>query len=270
MTPAGFRKKVLSFYQKNGRDFPWRSTTNPYRILVSEIMLQQTQTHRVVPKYLLFLKSFPTLESLAQAKLPEVLKLWQGLGYNRRALMLHRAAQRSFDVKKRRYVLPVSYDELLKLPGIGPYTASAVMTFAHNEPRTMIETNIRAALIHEFFLGQNKVSDDQLLPILAKAIPQNNPREFYQALMDYGAFLKQKFPNPSRRSSHYTKQSKFTGSDRQIRGEIIRTLTRDGGANPKMFLAVAQSQERLMRIVARLTKEGLVAKKNGMLILNNV
>ncbi len=225
-------------------------------------MLQQTQTHRVVPKYEAFLKTLPTIQSLAKAPLAQVLKLWQGLGYNRRALMLHRAAQVSAISN-----LPTTYEELLALPGIGPYTAAAVMVFAHNQPRVMIETNIRAALIHEFF-DRALVHDRELIVILEKAVPKENPREFYQALMDYGAFLKQKYPNPSRRSAHHTKQSKFEGSDRQIRGEIVRALSQVSKMNEKILLKKLSGEPtRQKKILEKLVVEGLVVRSGRALFL---
>ena len=222
-------------------------------------MLQQTQTFRVVPKYNAFLKTFATLGALAKAPLSHVLALWQGLGYNRRALMLHRAAQVA--MRSHSGKLPVSYEELLALPGIGPYTAGAVMVFAHNSSQVIIETNIRGALIHEFFPRVRKVQDGRLVPLLAQAVPKKNTRQFYQALMDYGAFLKQKYPNPSRRSSHHSKQSKFEGSNRQIRGHIIRELAR------KAPLAATQlvlgDPLKCKVILDALLSEGLVQRHKG-------
>jgi A/G-specific adenine glycosylase len=234
-------------------------------------MLQQTQTHRVVPKFEAFIKKFPTLESLAKAPLSEVLKLWQGLGYNRRALMLHRAANTA--VRLHSGVLPATYEELLKLPGIGPYTAGAVMSFAYNKPTVMIETNIRSALIHEFFLSPRrslsedgprakKIHDNELLPLLEKAVPKDNPREFYQALMDYGAFIKQKFPNPSRRSTHHAKQSKFEGSRRQLRGKVLKLLLAESALTVQQL--AKQSKKSLAfvnEIAEEMVSEGFLIKK---------
>jgi A/G-specific adenine glycosylase len=281
MTPKLFRKKVLSFYKGNSRSFPWRppalelrqGKADPYKVLVSEVMLQQTQTLRVVPKYEVFLQQFPTLEALAKAPLSQVLKVWQGLGYNRRALFLHRAAQAALRAKSGG--LPATYEELRALPGVGHYTASAVLAFAYNKPVVMLETNIRAALLHEFFplprrsLGKDgpKIPDKKLLPLLEKvvALSSYNSRELYYALMDYGAFLKQKHPNPSRRSAHHTRQSKFEGSDRQIRGHIIRALSRSVPLSAAvLFRNFGRETVRCRRILKKLIEEGLVARQGSL------
>lgn len=229
-------------------------------------MLQQTQTFRVVPKYEAFLKTFPTLRSLAKAPLSAALRLWQGLGYNRRALMLHRAAQAC--MLRPTHKLPTTYEELLELPGVGPYTASAVMVFAHDKPQVMIETNIRTALIHEFLPKKTVAHDRELEKILAKAVPLKNPSTFYQALMDYGAFLKQKYPNPSRRSGHYAKQSKFKGSDRQIRGEIIRALSKAPKLSEKVLLeGLSGDSARQKKILDRLVNEKMTIRHKGLFSL---
>lgn len=217
-----FIATVWSFYANNKRSFPWRKTTNPYRILVSEIMLQQTQTYRVVPKYEAFMKKFPTPAALARASLADVLSMWQGLGYNRRARYLKQAAEAL--VARGATNFPNTYDELVSLPGIGPYTAAAVLAFAFNIPVPLIETNIRAAYIHHFFPREEKVRDDKLKPIIARTLDTKNPREWYAALMDYGSHLKILHGNPSRKSAHHTKQSQFKGSTRQVRGAVIKLL----------------------------------------------
>lgn len=245
-----------------------RGRTDAYPVLVSEVMLQQTQTHRVVPKYQAFLKAFPTIQHLAAADLADVLRLWQGLGYNRRALMLHRAAAQV--VREYGGRLPQEYEQLVALPGIGPYTASAIMTFAYNQSQVFIETNIRAAIIHHFFppttkkgrvAPQRLVSDAQIRPILAAAVPESSPRIFYQALMDYGAFLKQKYPNPSRRSRHYLKQSAFEGSTRQIRGGVLRLCLREPQTLVGLVRTLRIPAARLRPVLATLVREGLVEKQ---------
>jgi A/G-specific adenine glycosylase len=191
-------------------------------------MLQQTQSSRVIPKYKAFLEAFPNARALAESSVRDVLSLWQGLGYNRRALLLKRTAEAIVTKYKGRF--PKTQDELVALPGIGPYTASALMAFAYNTPTVMIETNIRAVFIHFFFPKSKKVPDAKLLPLIEKYMDREKPREWYNALMDYGSMLKATVPNPSRKSKHHTKQSKFNGSMRQIRGAIIRLYTE----NPKM------------------------------------
>jgi A/G-specific adenine glycosylase len=236
---TGFQLFITTWYQQFGRhDLPWRVTFDPYTILVSELMLQQTQVERVIPKFTAFLNRFPTISSLAQAQQKEVLTLWQGLGYNRRAVFLHKCAQ----VVSHGFagIFPETREELLKLPGVGPYTASALGAFAFNQPVNLIETNIRAVFIHHFFAEQEKVSDTELLPLIEQELLKTNPRLWYSALMDYGSFLKRTLPNPSKKSKHHTLQSKFAGSLRQARGEIIRLLTSEE------YLSLSQLKKRML------------------------
>lgn len=217
-----FKLFIWDFYHTNKRSFAWRNTHDPYAIVVSEIMLQQTQTHRVEQKYEQFLATFSTFDDLAQASLHEVLSAWQGLGYNRRGKYLHEIAQ--IVVHEHGGQVPCFPDQLIDFPGIGAATASSICAFAFNLPTVFIETNIRAVFIHEFFRNRVDVHDKELLPLIAATVDQDNPREWYYALMDYGVFLKKQVSNPSRKSKHHTKQSSFAGSDRQIRGAIIRLL----------------------------------------------
>ncbi|MGP1523023.1 MAG: A/G-specific adenine glycosylase [Treponema sp.] len=221
-----FRRNILDFYERDGRDFPWRHTVKPYEILVSEIMLQQTQTERVLPKYLAWLERFPDVQTLAAAPLADVFALWSGLGYNRRARFLQQACRLISERIAKGGTFPDTADELDALPGIGPYTARAVCTFAFNKPEVFIETNIRSVYIFFFFpdAAGLEVKDSDLLYFIEKTLYRENPRLWYYALMDYGAALKKKVENPSRKSRHYTKQSRFEGSLRQARGAIIRQL----------------------------------------------
>lgn len=221
-----FRRSILDFYERQGRDFPWRHTVNPYEILVSEIMLQQTQTERVLPKYLAWLERFPDVQTLAAAPLADVLALWSGLGYNRRARFLQQACRLISERIAKGSTFPDTAEELDALPGIGPYTARAVCTFAFNKPEVFIETNIRSVYIFFFFADAAglEVKDSDLLVLIEQTLYRENPRLWYYALMDYGAALKKKVENPSRKSRHYTKQSRFEGSLRQARGAIIRQL----------------------------------------------
>ena len=223
---AEFQRSILDFYERDGRDFPWRHTVNPYEILVSEIMLQQTQTERVLPKYLAWLERFPDVQTLAAAPLADVLALWSGLGYNRRARFLQQACRLISERIAKGGTFPDTADELDALPGIGPYTARAVCTFAFNKPEVFIETNIRSVYIFFFFADAAglEVKDSDLLYLIEQTLYCENPRLWYYALMDYGAALKKKVENPSRKSRHYTKQSRFEGSLRQARGAIIRQL----------------------------------------------
>jgi A/G-specific adenine glycosylase len=224
LTPREFQNIVYQHYSLNGRhSLPWRQTEDPYRILVSEIMLQQTQVERVIPFYERFLARFPDVKSLSEASLGDVLRLWQGLGYNRRAKLLHECARTI--VREWGGVFPVEQGGLQTLPGVGPYTAGAVMAFAYNTGVTMIETNIRTVFIHHFFSDARGVHDKEILPLIDTMMDKKNPRRWYAALMDYGSHLKRTIGNVSRKSAHHTTQKTFKGSDRQIRGAIIRTLS---------------------------------------------
>lgn len=223
-----FQKTVYAYYRKHGRrHLPWRKTKSAYKILVSEVMLQQTQVPRVIEKYGEFLSIFPTPHALADAPLSAVLALWQGLGYNRRAKALHNAGKEIVLRFKGR--VPKTEESLTSLPGVGTYTARAVMAFAFNLPVTFLETNVRSVFIHHFFPDESNVTDDALVPYVEKALDTRAPRRWYSALMDYGTHIKKTNANPSRQSAHHTRQAPFQGSDRQIRGAIIRTLVREGG-----------------------------------------
>lgn len=264
-----FQNIVYVHYKKNGRVFPWRKTKDPYHILVSEIMLQQTQTDRVVPKFNDFLTKFPTSESLAKASLKAVLSAWQGLGYNRRGLMLHNAAKAIS--KDYNGIIPKTEKELVSLPGIGPYTAAAIIAFAFNRPATVIETNIRAVFIHHFFKEKESVSDKEIIPLIQQTLDAENPRRWYSALMDYGAALKKEHENPSRKSAHYTRQSKFIGSDRQIRGVIIRELTQKNMTRQMLLEKLAPYEahkERCEKILEKLIRENLILKHKNIFLLS--
>ncbi len=212
-----FKRKIWEFYKQNKRMFPWRDTTDPYEILVSEMMLQQTQTTRVIPKYLEFISKFPTVKSLSRASNEDVLRAWSGLGYNRRALYLKRAAE------KLTQNPDYSFENLQSHKGIGPNTAGAIFVFSQNKPCVFIETNIRRVFIHEFFKTQEKVADSEILPLI-KATLEKESRDWYYALMDYGANLSKTVSNPNKKSIHHASQSKFEGSLRQVRGDIIKSL----------------------------------------------
>ena len=265
LSPAAFRKIVISHYKQLGRHaLLWRHTKSPYHILVSEVMLQQTQVERVLPKYEAFLKAFPTVETLAKAPLRSVLALWVGLGYNRRAKFLKATAEA---VVASGGVFPVTKSELENLPGIGPYTAGAIMAFAYNKPVTIIETNIRTVYIHHYFKDTKEtVSDKDILKLVEETLPKENIREWYYALMDYGSWLKKEFGSTNKRSKSYTKQSTFAGSDRQIRGAIVRTLTPlHKGLSIKKLNSLLSSYDktRIGTQLEKLMAEGLVIKSKG-------
>jgi A/G-specific adenine glycosylase len=221
MDDRWFINQVWDHYRFQGRTFSWRTRISPYRVHVSEMMLQQTQTKRVEPAFERFLVQFPDYPSLAQASLSEVIANWQGLGYNRRARFLKQAAE--MIVSEYQCILPTDESSLRRLPGIGPNTAASILAFAFNLPTVFIETNIRSVFLHHYF-PQTVASDRQILPLVAQTLDQSRPREWYWALMDYGVHIKKTVGNESRRSTHHIVQSRFAGSVRQVRGEILRAL----------------------------------------------
>jgi len=260
MTGAELRRTVYRYYKQKGRHtLPWRQTHDPYCVMVSELMLQQTQVQRVIPKYEMFLKRFPNVQSLARAELRSVLVLWQGLGYNRRAKHLHDAARAI--VAEHRGVFPRTSALLLSLPGVGPYTASAILAFAYNVPTVLIETNVRTVYLHHFFADKVGVADSELLPLIEKTMDTKNPRQWYAALMDYGSHLKQTVGNVNKKSAQYVRQSKFKGSNREVRGVIIRLLTQQGSMTLRSILKETNfSRERVELQLRALLQENLIQK----------
>jgi len=255
-----FQRIVYDYYQNFGRDLPWRSTDNPYEILVSEIMLQQTQVSRVVQKYVEFINTFPDIESLAEATLRDVLTVWQGLGYNRRALSLKRLAE-IVNATYGGYV-PSHVSLLMQLPGIGNATANAVCAFAFNQPVVFIETNVRTVFIYHFFGTQDTVKDSEIRPLVERTLDYDNPKHWYNALMDYGVALKKYCSNPGRKSAHHKEQPPFEGSARQVRGAILRTLVAKSRQTfNELINAVCFDPDVVKKNIQSLEKEGLVASK---------
>jgi len=253
-----FCNMVWEHYRAHGRhDLPWRKTKDPYHILVSEVMLQQTQVPRVLQKYKEFLRAFPTVRALADASLADVLRVWNGMGYNRRAKFLRETAIAIVEEHGGR--VPSTSPALRSLPGIGPYTEGAIRIFAFNLPDTMIETNIRAALIHQFFPHTPRVRDRAILVYAGKAAKDQDPRQWHWALMDYGAHIKKLHGNPARKSAHHAKQSKFEGSLRQVRGAILRALS--GGES--LLKVRLLSPEKFEQALAGLARDGLIKKERG-------
>ncbi len=261
-----FRRTVLDFYAQNGRhDLPWRlagrdGSFDPYRILVSELMLQQTQVPRVIPKFVLFTEAFPSFEALAIAPLADVLKLWSGLGYNRRAKFLLQTAR--LVTGQYNGQLPRLHEELVALPGVGHNTAGAIRAYAFNEPVLFVETNIRTVFIYHFFAGQEKVGDKDLLPLVEASAHGVDSRTWYWALMDYGTHLKQNVGNAAQASSDYTKQSAFEGSRRQLRGRLLRVLA--DGPRTKKQLNDQIADERLDDVLRDLLAEGFIEQKTDL------
>lgn len=254
MTPKKLRDTVLTHYQKHGRHaLPWRKTRDPYKILVSEVMLQQTQVERVIPYYAEFLARFPNVRALSDAPLSEVLRAWQGLGYNRRAKHLHEAARtvvRDYDGG-----FPKTAAELEELPGVGPYTAGAVAAFAYNEDVEIIETNIRTVVMHHCFPDGEQIADADVRAVLKKAAPVGEARVWYWALMDYGSHLKRTGVRINGRTKGYVKQKPFKGSTREVRGRILKTLAK-GACTERTLLIDAAEKAQLLALV----EEGLVRK----------
>lgn len=254
-----FQETVWNYYHGHGRDLPWRAEgVGAYRVLVSEIMLQQTQAARVIPKYHDFLEEFPTIHALAEAHLAAVLKSWSGLGYNRRARYLHEAAKQLVDKPE-----PWSIEDLEECKGIGFNTAAAVVTYAYNQAIPFIETNIRTVFIHHFFADGDKVPDADLLPLVEQALDREHPREWGWALMDYGVHIKATVGNASRSSKHYAKQTKFEGSKRQVRGQVLRLLM--AGPKPYQDVRAEITDQRLESVLRDLLAEQLITEtKDGI------
>lgn len=263
-----FQTTVWRYYDQHGRhNLPWRLADrdgqfDPYKIMVSEIMLQQTQVSRVMPKYLDFIKRFPTIKDLAGTSLAEVLMAWQGLGYNRRAKFLWQAAQHIME--RHKGVFPRTVPELVSLPGIGTNTAGAIMAYAYDQPAVFVETNIRSIYIHYFFRGETSVSDKAVLELVHDSLPiDSNYRNWYWALMDYGVYLKQTVGNSARASKTYVRQAPFEGSRRQVRGAVIRVLgqthsddTHTGYDQAALQLSIPDP--RLSEVIEDLVREELI------------
>lgn len=272
LTPSqirSFQKKVYDYYDTQGRDLPWRKRVTPYRVLVSEIMLQQTQVDRVIAKYREFLAAFPGIRALAKARVASLLRLWSGMGYNRRALSLLKLAQ--VVVAEHQGRVPSDPDKLVALPGIGPYTAGAVSAFAFNKPVVFMDTNIRRVYIHEFFRDRENIRDEELLPLVRRTLDTKNPRKWYNALMDYGTMLKQEHPNPNQRSAHYTRQSPFENSNRQARGRILKALVAGTSLTAaRIVKETGMDAERVRKNLEQLEREGFLVKKRDRYHIHDV
>lgn len=257
-----FQRRILSFYRANQRDLPWRRTTDPYRIAVAEFMLQQTQVERVVAKYEVWIRRWPNWRSLAEASNRDLLSAWSGLGYNRRATYLGKMAQEVIGRFGGR--LPDDPQTLRTLPGVGPYTANAILIFAFNKPLVTIDTNIRRVLIHELNLPPD-ISRAELEKVAIQILPKQSSRDWHNALMDYSRLaLPRRIPLIPALSS----QTRFRGSSREIRGEIIRRLT----AQQRLSLSrLAREMNRpladIRRAAQSLAKDGLVNVTDQFVLL---
>jgi A/G-specific adenine glycosylase len=261
-----FQQMVLSYFTEHGRDMAWRHTSDPYQILVPEIMLQQTQVERVAIKFPEFIRAFPDFAALAAASLEDVLSVWQGLGYNRRAISLQKCA--AAVMRDHNGLLPADTEILATLPGIGRATASSIGAFAFNMPVVFIETNIRRVFIHFFFPHSPTVSDAQILPVVEQTVYRPDPRTWYWALMDLGSALKKTVANPNRRSAHYSKQSPFEGSDRKIRGIILKILLKEHYLEEGDLCGrLSEDRYRVAGILRTLESEGFIQRKgNGYML----
>ena len=255
-----FQDKILHWYGKNKRDLPWRKTRDPFAILISEIMLQQTQVERAKEYYHTFLKRFPTPKKLACARQRTVLALWSGLGYNNRALHLQKLA--IIICKQYKGVLPRDENKLVSLPGIGPYTARAILAFAFNKAVPVFDTNIRRVIISEFMLSES-MPQKELEKIAYSLIPKNKSRIWHNALMDYGALVataKVTGISPPNR------QSKFKGSDRWLRGLLVKSLI-EAKKLPLLPLKKQYGEAQLIRVLNKLNKEKIITEENGIISL---
>ncbi len=264
MNESEFKALIWDQGRRLYRDMPWRQDTRPYYVLVSELMLQQTQVDRVIPKFNDFISRFPDEASLATAPLSEVLTLWQGLGYNRRAKFLHDSAK--LIMTEFAGAFPTTPSQVLRLPGVGPGTAGAIMAYAFNQPVSFIETNVRTVYFYHFFTDGDKVADSELTPLIQATIDHEHPREFYWALMDYGTWLKKHKVGHISQSQHYVKQSPLRGSVREVRGAIIKQLT--GGDLPVISLAAQYTDDpRFDAALKGLFADGLVSQTGSDLHL---
>lgn len=264
MNAENFQELIWQKGRELYREMPWRVSTEPYFVLVSELMLQQTQVDRVIPKFNQFIMAFPGIQALAEASLGEVLKVWSGLGYNRRAKFLHEAAKKvmtDFGGK-----IPETYEDLITLPGVGPNTAGAIMAYSFNQPVVFVETNIRTVYFHHFFEDQISISDAELKEKVIETLDKEHPREWYWALMDYGAFLKREGAGAIDRSKHYKKQTPLKGSLREVRGLILKTLAEKDLTERTLALQLP-GDERFEKALDALLKEGLVERTANRLHL---
>lgn len=257
------KSAVLKHHRAFGRhDLPWRKLQTPYRVFVSELMLQQTQVERVIPKFNAFIRMFPTFKKLSRANLGEVYELWAGLGYNRRAKFLRDSAKTVAEVYGGK--LPKVKEELTKLPGVGPYTAGAILAFSHGNPEPFVETNIRTAVTHHVFRGKQKVTDTEILQVLSMIKPKagDDAKNWYGALMDYGAHLKSAGVKINSKSAHYTKQKAFKGSLREVRGALLKAIGSISRKETELS-DLGFTKTRIQKALLGLQRDGLIEKNKS-------
>ena len=249
-----FQKMIMSWWKENRRNLPWRNNPSPYKVLVSEIMLQQTQVSRVIPKFLEFLNEFPTLEHLASANTKHLLTVWSGLGYNRRALWLKEAAGEI--VKRKRF--PEEVDELRELKGIGSYTSRSILIFAFNRNLAAVDTNIRRIFIALGFANED-ASEKELQEIADALLLKGRSSDWHNALMDYGSTV---LTSSSTGIEPTSKQSRFTGSARKVRGRIVRMLTQSESLSIDEIISQLSEKNKdsvnLREVLEQLTQDNLI------------
>lgn len=257
-----FQNIIYSYFKQYGREFPFRKEISPYNVVISEMMLQQTQTNRVAEKFQQFIRAFPDFQALANAPFNDVLKAWQGLGYNRRAVALKAIAEKV--ISEFDGVLPADVEVLKTFPQIGHNTASSIVAFAFNIPTFFVEVNIRRVYIYFFFPGKSSVRDNLIIPIVRKTLDRSNVRKWYYALMDYGVMLKKTHPELTKKSAHYRKQSKFKGSTREIRGNILKLLLENKSLmESELIKKLKINPELLSEILSLLIKEGFIKQEDN-------
>ncbi len=261
---TAFQKKILEWYEKNQRSLPWRHNRDPYRILISEVMLQQTQVARVIEKYQLWMHSFPTIQELANASTRDVLSHWSGLGYNRRALFLHRLAKELVETYDGKF--PESEKVLLSLPGIGKYTARALLCFAFDQQIAVVDTNIKKIILTQFPQAKD-VSEREIEEIAGSLLPEGKAYEWNQALMDYASMELKNIAHP-----RVAKQKPFQQSDRLYRGEILRILLKNSSLSENdLYREVCKKKEvertRFERILSGMVREDLLKRQGQMIAI---
>ncbi len=263
-----FQEMIFTWWDTNRRDLPWRRTEDPYRILVSEVMLQQTQVSRVLPKYDEFIKRYPTVHDLARAPAADVLRTWQGMGYNRRALYLKKTAEAVITTYGGTF--PKDETLLTKLPGLGTYTARAILVFAFGRNVATVDTNIRKIITHFFFKDRPQKEEviqaaaDQLLPL-------DKSWEWHQALMDYGALELNKFKRPDPPAGGRGTSIPFRNSDRFYRGRIIDRLREGDAAKALLVEELSKTYQKdtefIEKILLGLSKDGLLTLRGDVVSL---
>jgi len=260
-----FLKELFAWWEQNKRILPWRETKDPYKIMVSEFMLQQTQVNRVVDKYNIFVSKYRNLESLAKSKKVDLLKLWQGLGYNRRALWLKDAAIEILKMGR----FPSEKEELIKLKGVGEYTSRAIPIFAFNKDYAAVDTNIKKILLSENFIHRDD-GEQEIQRLADKLMPKGSSRDYHNAMMDLGSSEKYKNTIHINR----TKIKKFKNSNRQVRGKIISILVNNPILNyDTLFKEIKKDmiyfdQLRFDKIIEKLEKDKLITFDGKKITIN--